>query len=62
MSGKNNVNPGQYKVAGRERTDDLAKERMKEAKSASARSNPENEAARNKPENKAGKKPPQRAK
>ena len=29
MSKKNNVNPGQYKVAGRERTDDLAKERMK---------------------------------
>lgn len=29
MSKKNNVNPGHYKVAGRERPDDLAKERMK---------------------------------
>ena len=56
MSGKNNVNPGQYKVAGRERTDDLAKERMKEGKPASARSD-----VRNKEENKA-KKPSTRPK
>ncbi len=46
MSGKNNVNPGQYKVAGRERTDDLAKERMKEAKPASARNEEKNKAAK----------------
>ena len=31
MSGKNNVNPGQYKVGGRERPDVVAKERMKDA-------------------------------
>jgi len=37
MSKANNVNPGQYKVAGRERPDTLAQERMKEAK-APARS------------------------
>lgn len=53
MSGKNNVNPGQYKVAGRERTDDLAKERMKVAKPA---------AARNDAQNKGGKKPSTRQK
>ncbi len=32
MSGKNNVNPGQYKVAGRERPDDLARERIKQGR------------------------------
>jgi hypothetical protein len=32
MSGKNNVNPGQYKVGGRERPDVIAKERMKSAR------------------------------
>ena len=32
MSGKNNVNPGQYKVAGRERPDVVAKERMKNSR------------------------------
>ncbi len=31
MSGKNNVNPGQYKVAGRDKQDDQARERMKGA-------------------------------
>ncbi|MBA2303025.1 MAG: hypothetical protein H0W08_10365 [Acidobacteria bacterium] len=36
MSGKNNVNPGQYKVAGRERQDDIAKERMKVSRQAEA--------------------------
>jgi hypothetical protein len=29
MSKNNNVNPGQYKVAGREKPDTLASERMK---------------------------------
>ena len=29
MSKNNNVNPGQYKVAGREKPDDIARERMK---------------------------------
>lgn len=33
MSKYNNVNPGQYKVAGRERPDDLARERLKGSKS-----------------------------
>lgn len=32
MSGKNNVNPGQYKVGGRERPDVVAKERMKDTR------------------------------
>jgi hypothetical protein len=32
MSGKNNVNPGQYKVGGRERPDVIAKERMKSSR------------------------------
>ena len=31
MSGKNNVNPGQYKVGGRDRQDDEARERVKGA-------------------------------
>ena len=29
MSGKNNVNPGQYKIGGRDKQDDQARERMK---------------------------------
>ena len=29
MSKSNNVNPGQYKVAGREKPDTIARERMK---------------------------------
>lgn len=32
MSKYNNVNPGQYKVAGRERPDTLAQERLKNSK------------------------------
>ena len=32
MSKYNNVNPGQYKVAGRERPDVLAQERLKTVK------------------------------
>ena len=32
MSKNINVNPGQYKVAGRERPDTIAQERMKAAK------------------------------
>jgi hypothetical protein len=31
MSGKNNVNPGQYKIGGRDKQDDQARERMKGA-------------------------------
>ena len=31
MSKNSNVNPGQYKVGGRDRPDDLARERMKNA-------------------------------
>ena len=31
MSGKNNVNPGHYKVGGRDKQDDQARERMKGA-------------------------------
>ena len=29
MSGKNNVNPGQYKVGGRDKPDDIARERFR---------------------------------
>jgi hypothetical protein len=35
MSGKNNVNPGQYKVGGRDRPDEIAKERMKSSRQQS---------------------------
>ena len=43
MSKNNNVNPGQYKVGGRERPDVLAKERLKleKPKAASATSKPQ---------------------
>jgi hypothetical protein len=37
MSKYNNVNPGQYKLAGRERPDDIARERMKGSRSEAAR-------------------------
>jgi hypothetical protein len=37
MSKYNNVNPGQYKVGGRERPDDLARERLKASQSDIAR-------------------------
>ena len=37
MSKKINVNPGQYKVAGRERPDEIAKERMKSSRQDTAR-------------------------
>ena len=29
MSAKNNINPGQYKIGGRDKMDDQARERMK---------------------------------
>ena len=32
MSKNNNVNPGQYTTAGRERPDDIARERMKSSR------------------------------
>jgi hypothetical protein len=38
MSKNNNVNPGQYKVAGRERPDTLAQERIKGGKEKTAAS------------------------
>ena len=31
MSAKNNINPGQYKIGGRDKMDDQARERMKGA-------------------------------
>jgi hypothetical protein len=37
MSKNNNVNPGQYKVSGRERVDDVARERIKGTRKESAR-------------------------
>ena len=37
MSKKSNVNPGQYKVAGRERPDEIAKERMKASRQETVR-------------------------
>jgi hypothetical protein len=49
MSGKNNVNPGQYKVAGREKPDDLARERMKNRRvKSSANSSANRKTQRNK--------------
>jgi hypothetical protein len=38
MSKRNNVNPGQYKVGGREKPDTLAQERQKQTKLTPARS------------------------
>ena len=46
MSGKNNVNPGQYKVGGRERPDVVAKERMKDTRQKAARSQADQKPAR----------------
>ena len=40
MSGKNNVNPGQYKVGGRDKPDDQARERMKGARTQGATNMP----------------------
>jgi hypothetical protein len=40
MSGKNNVNPGQYKVAGRDKPDDQARERMKGARTEATKNVP----------------------
>jgi len=37
MSKNINVNPGQYKVGGRERPDEIAKERMKSSRQESER-------------------------
>jgi hypothetical protein len=37
MSKNINVNPGQYKVGGRERPDEIAKERMKSSRQETAR-------------------------
>ena len=42
MSGKNNVNPGQYKVGGRDRQDDEARERVKGAHIQTAKNVPAN--------------------
>ena len=40
MSGKNNVNPGQYKVGGRDKPDDQARERMKGARAQASKNVP----------------------
>ena len=40
MSGKNNVNPGQYKVGGRDKPDDQARERMKGARAQASKNIP----------------------
>jgi hypothetical protein len=40
MSGKNNVNTGQYKVAGRDKQDDQARERMKGARTQATKNTP----------------------
>jgi hypothetical protein len=47
MSKSNNVNPGQYKVAGRERPDTLAQERMKESKAPVRSSSRKQKTAKN---------------
>lgn len=40
MSGKNNVNPGHYTIAGRDKPDDQARERMKGARSQASKNVP----------------------
>ena len=42
MSGKNNVNPGQYKIGGRDKQDDQARERMKGAHIQTTKNVPSN--------------------
>lgn len=46
MSKYNNVNPDHYKVAGRERPDVLAKERMKDTHQEAVRKHAEKKPAR----------------
>ena len=43
MSGKNNVNPGQYKIGGRDKQDDQARERMKGAHIQTTKNVPANQ-------------------